>query len=222
MEYIAIIPARKNSKGLPNKNLVKLNGKPLIWWTIISALGAKKHHSIDIVVTSDSSTICDYVTDQFRYSVKVVHRPDDLAQDTTPLVPVIYHALDTVKSHHDAVITLQPTSPLRTDIDIKNAIEIFEKEQSDSLVSVCEDLHVVYAIENNKVVTLVPRTQCRQLEKPVYVCNGAIFISKEYLIKSRFQRTGGKISLYIMTDHVDVHTKDDIELAEFYLNRGKE
>jgi N-acylneuraminate cytidylyltransferase len=190
----------------------------------MSAMGAKKHHPIDIVVTSDSSTICDYVKDNFRYSTQVIHRPSNLAEDTTPLVPVLYHALESTKSRHEAIITLQPTSPLRNALDIKNAIDQFEKEKSDSLVSVCEDLHVVYAQDNNEVVTLVPRTQCRQLEKPVYICNGAIFISKEYLIKSRFQRTGGKISLFVMPEvqHCDIHTKEDLELAEFYLKRRKD
>ena len=119
MKYLAVIPARKASKGLKNKNIYPLLGKPLIEWTIRAAVDSKL---CDIVVSTDSKEITELV----GHPVRIIERPDFLAEDSTPLSPVIAHACRQTEGYYDAVITLQPTSPLRKDIDIIHAVSRFE------------------------------------------------------------------------------------------------
>jgi len=120
---IAIIPARKGSKRLPNKNVCKLDGKPLICWTIEAAL--KCSFLDEIIVTSDDNRVF-HICKRNNYNVKVAKRPEQLAQDGTKLDEVIvytlrHYALDTT------VILLQPTTPFRTYIDIMEAFKMYKK-----------------------------------------------------------------------------------------------
>ena len=117
MKLLGLIPARGGSKRLPGKNLADLGGKSLLAWTIEAAMAS---FVIDIVAVS---------TDEMRIGMEaaalgcfVINRPNDLALDDTPTLPVIQHALGVFPAV-DAVILLQPTSPLRTAIDIQRAIK---------------------------------------------------------------------------------------------------
>ena len=120
--YLFIIPARSKSKRLTNKNLKNFNGKPLLFWSIEQSMRFKKYGST--LVTSDSNYIlkkCSVYKD-----VLLVKRPSYLATDNASLIDVAKHAaikLSFIKN----IIILQPTSPLRKDIDIKKGISIFNK-----------------------------------------------------------------------------------------------
>ena len=122
-KILALIPARSGSKGLKNKNILKLKDIPLIAWTIKSALKSKK---IDkIIVDSDSEKILN-ISKKFNVNC-FIHRPKKLALDKTPISDVIIHALLKYKDEYDFFLLLQPTSPFRSSKQIDKFINYFLK-----------------------------------------------------------------------------------------------
>ena len=107
MKVLGIIPARKNSKGIKNKNLKKLNGKPLIEYTIESAIKSKINH---IIITSDIKSLSNYDDDK---RVTFISRPERLCKSNTEMNEVVDHTLNIVKKKFDIFVILQPTSPIR-------------------------------------------------------------------------------------------------------------
>ena len=127
MRYLYLIPARGGSKGIPGKNIKPLGGVPLIGHSIRAALlsGAPAE---DVVVSTDSGEIARVAREEGA-SVPFM-RPAELASDTASSREAILHALDTLQEagrHYDAVVLLQPTSPLRTADDIRGAIRLYEE-----------------------------------------------------------------------------------------------
>jgi len=138
LKYMAVIPARAGSKGVPNKNIRSIHGHPLIAWSISQALDIPSIETV--VVSTDSNEIAEIAT---KYGADVPFvRPIELAQDETPTEPVMSHAIEWYKNlgvEHDAIILLQPTSPLRLSGSLQRAIDCFEAEEASSLLSVCEN-----------------------------------------------------------------------------------
>ena len=131
---LAIIPARAGSKGLPNKNIIDLVGKPLIAWTIQESLKSK--YITDTIVSSDSDTILKIAT---QYGAEIIKRPKRLATDKANSESIIKHSLNFLKQNKkefDYIILLQPTSPLRKVSDIDKAFKRLFKTQANSLISV--------------------------------------------------------------------------------------
>ena len=130
-KYLALIVARKNSKGLKNKNIIKINSKPCIEWTFIEA---EKSKLVDkILLSTDSEKI---ITLAKKYKILIPFiRPDHLAGDDTSILEVIKHALRWVKKNtyekFDHIILLQPTSPLRKAKHIDEAIIHFSKNKKN-------------------------------------------------------------------------------------------
>ena len=218
MKYLGVIPARKGSKGLENKNLYPLRNTPLICWTIKAALDSK---ICDVVITTDNDEIAKLV-DYYKYPVKVIKRPDYLCGDDIPLNPVIVDVCRQYQDKYDALITLQPTSPFRTDIDIIQAVSRFEMYKADSLLSVCEEYHSIWERQSTgEVIPIRERLFNRQQEKPLYIANGAIFITKQEILLRYARRLGGKIEIYAMPPErsIDIHIQEDIELAEWIYNK---
>jgi CMP-N-acetylneuraminic acid synthetase len=137
-KIIAIIPARGGSKGLPYKNIKNMNGKPLIAWTIESALSSKLLDRI--FVSTDDKEIRD-VSVKIGLDIPFM-RPSKFAQDSSPTWELVIHALDKFKKlgeDFDYIALLEPTSPLRKKNDIDNAIKILlDNFKDDTLVSVGE------------------------------------------------------------------------------------
>ena len=134
MNYIAIIPARKGSKEILNKNIKIIGGKPLIAWTIEQALSSKK---ISRVVVSTDSTEIAKISENYGAEVPFL-RPEKFATDSATTEEVLLHAVEalSVSNNNNAIVLLQPTSPVRLKRSIDSAIYKFEKERADSLVSV--------------------------------------------------------------------------------------
>ena len=126
IKYLAIIPARGGSKRLPRKNILLLQNKPLIYWSIDAAL--KTQYINEVIVTTDDIEIAEISK---KYGAKVPFiRPNELANDTADSVSVVLHVIEYYKSQSvkiENIILLQPTSPLRTSEDISLAIELFEQ-----------------------------------------------------------------------------------------------
>jgi CMP-N,N'-diacetyllegionaminic acid synthase len=176
-ERVAVIPARAGSKGVPGKNKRLVAGRPLISYTIDTALAAA---GIDrVVVTTDDSDIAQIAR---AAGALVVERPADIAGDASPVVDAVIHALGTLGIREPgAVVLLQPTSPLRTPDDVANALVLFERTGTPvcSVVRV-EDAHParMYRIEGERLVPEIPllATARRQDLPPLYLRNGAIYI----------------------------------------------
>ena len=176
-ERIAVIPARAGSKGVPGKNKRLIAGRPLIAYTIDTALQTK---ALDrVIVTTDDGEIADLAR---AAGAEVVERPAEIAGDASPVIDAVLHALDAAGAHDPAaVVLLQPTSPLRTSEDITQALTLFERTGTPvcSVVRV-EDAHParMYRIEGARLVPQVPElaTARRQDLPALYLRNGAIYI----------------------------------------------
>ena len=219
---LAIIPARSGSKGLKYKNIALLKGIPLIKYTLDAAFGCS---FIDRVVVSTDSEEIKKVCE--NYTHLVVKREYGISDDKAPLAPVIIDALGKVESFYGRqfknIITLQPTSPLRDAKEINYAYLRFKQLKADSMLSVTEELHSIWASENGYAEPLVYSKVNRQEARPHYLGNGAIFItSREILLENR-DRIGGKVAIHPMSkiNSIDIHTQEDLELAEYYLTRSK-
>jgi CMP-N,N'-diacetyllegionaminic acid synthase len=134
---LAIVPARGGSKGVPGKNIRKLAGRTLLDYT---ALAARESGVIDrIVLSTDSEEIAD-VGKRAGLEVPFM-RPAALAQDDTPMLPVIQHAIDSLAAEGwttDVIVLLQPTSPLRRSSHVRDAVKLLHESTADSVVTVIE------------------------------------------------------------------------------------
>lgn len=125
---IGLIPARGGSKGIPNKNIKMICGKPLIVWTIEKA---KKSRLLDrVIVSTDSDAIAEIAR---KAGAEVLKRPDFLATDTASTQDVMIHALENFPA--DVLVLLQPTSPCRTEGLIDECILEFQAQDCDSLAT---------------------------------------------------------------------------------------
>ncbi|MBI5793783.1 acylneuraminate cytidylyltransferase family protein [Candidatus Uhrbacteria bacterium] len=216
MRILAVIPARGGSKGLPGKNLRLLAGKPLL---VHSVDVARACPWIDeVVVTSDSDEIGKVARE---FGAVVVHRPRDLAQDATPMEPVVQHALLSREKEvepFDAVLLLQPTSPLRSRKDLEESIRLFSKSPCDTLLSVYPFHGYRYHLKEGIVQPMFQTRGNRQDREEEYVENGAIYLTRAELVRSG-RLFGERLSAYVMptSRSVDIDTADDLLLAQALL-----
>jgi CMP-N,N'-diacetyllegionaminic acid synthase len=228
MKFLAIIPARKGSKTIKNKNLKKFNNKPLIYWTIKSAIESGCFDKI--MISTDSSQIQKF-SKKFKVECPYL-RNKKLSGDKSNMHEVI---IDTVKYCEnnnyfpDAVVLLQPTSPLRDKNDIINCCKKFKKFIPDSLVSVTKVPHNfnprnLYSIKKNLLISSNNRKRLiqRQSQKSYYARNGAcLYITKIDKIKKYI--LGGKLTHYIMNNlkSIDINTIEEFQLAEIIQKKFK-
>ncbi|WP_298516017.1 acylneuraminate cytidylyltransferase family protein [uncultured Kordia sp.] len=223
MNILAVIPARGGSKGVPGKNKKLLNGKPLIQYSIDAALQSK--YISEVVVTTDDTEIIA-IAKSLGANVPFV-RPKHLAEDATPTLPVIQHAVSFLKEagkHFDAICLLQPTSPFRPKGFLDRAVETFKEKQTDSLVSVLEvphqyNPHWTFEANENGVLeiatgekNIIPRRQ--ELPK-AYHRDGSIYMTKTNVLMQENSLYGSSLA-YIVSDekfYVNIDTLEDWEKA---------
>lgn len=212
---LAVITARGGSKGLPNKNLLKVDNKPLIFWTIESALNSSIISKV--ILSSDDKEIMK-IAEHYGCMAPFI-RPDNLASDTANSIDVMKHAINYFPDF-EYVILLQPTSPLRTSEDIDSAFQLLKKAKAPSCVSICETDQSPYLMykmkQNNKIESLLPNLKVfRRQELPkTYILNGAIYIAKTKWLLKNNSFIGKKSVGYIMDKKrsIDIDTKQDFEL----------
>lgn len=201
MRCLAIIPARGGSKGVPGKNIRPIAGLPLIAWTIRQALECAA--SLQVTVSTDDEAIAAVARDHGA-DVPFL-RPAHLAEDTTPTEPVMLHALDWHEARgdrFDAVMLLQPTSPLRLPGTIDAAIRAFEDARADSLLGVCENHHFFW--QNRSAPTALydfrnrPRRQDIPADQRWYRENGSIYITSADQFRKGRNRLCGRIAMHVM------------------------
>lgn len=175
MKWTAIVPARAGSKGLPNKNILTLQDKPLYMHSVDVALEAGAER---VIVTTDISQI---ITSRHEPSVEIHQRPAKLALDTTTMEEVILYTCSELHLSGTTVL-LQPTSPLRRPTHIHKALEIFSNDKVDLVISVTNADNSILKwgfVDENIFQPIADTKYCfanRQQLPPVVRPNGAIYI----------------------------------------------
>lgn len=221
-EILAIIPARGGSKGVPRKNIRDLAGKPLIVWTIDEA---KKSRYIDRVILSSEDDEIIAVAKQYGCEVPF-KRPLELAQDETPGIEPVLHAIEQCMGY-DYIVLLQPTSPLRTVEDIDNCIEKLINSSAEFCVSVTEaetSPYWMYTLENKSMKPFIKQEQliARRQDLPkVYALNGAVYAAKTDALKKykSFLNEGTIASVMKSENSLDIDTNIDFLICETLLNQ---
>ncbi len=228
-KILAIIPARGGSKSLPGKNIKMLAGKPLIAWTIEAALKSKY---LDRVIVSTDDKKIAAIAKKYHAEAPFL-RPVKLAKDKSPTVPVLLHALRWLKSKEgyspDAIVTLQPTSPLRRAEHIDEALRLFYKTGSDSVASVCRAEHSPYwmiKVTGNRVFPFMKNYsehKRRQDLPPVYRPNGAVYVTRCGVLMKQKRMLGRDTRAIVMNaeSSVDIDTVFDFKLAETFLKEKR-
>ena len=182
VRVLGLVPARAGSKGLPGKNIRLLRGRPLLAY---AADAARASGVIDrMVLTTDSGQIAD-VAREVGLDTPFL-RPADLAQDDTPMLPVIAHAVGVLASEGwsaDIIVLLQPTSPLRTGAQIRRSVEILRDTGADAVVSVVRvPRHLspdyVMRLDAGRLVPFLAeghRVTRRQDARDAYVRDGTVY-----------------------------------------------
>lgn len=204
MKNLAIIPARGGSKGIKNKNIKKIAGKPLIAWTIEAALASTKTDRV--VVTTDSYQIAE-IASHFGAEVPFI-RPEHLATDTASTESAIEHTLNWLSLnedyHPDNIIILQCTSPVRADNCIDNAIDQFTRHGADSLLSACEFRHFLWRPADCPIAEYDYKNRPRRQDLDEacirFKENGSIYITKAERFRLEKNRISGKITIFIMSE----------------------
>lgn len=227
MKYLVVIPARGGSKGIPRKNIFPLAGKPLLEYAIECICDVQ--FDGDVVVSTDDELIADVAS---RYNkVTVIRRPKEISGDTASTEAALIHALGIMEENtgqtYDAVITLQPTSPLRTSETIQKFLKAYEKaaDRYDAMLTLSEDRSDFWIKkEDGSYGRLFPEAPRRRQERePLYVENSAIYVTrKESLLESR-SVLGNNVNGYVIdpVEGIDINEISDIALAETVLQMRK-
>ena len=225
---LAIVPARKGSKGLPNKNIKKLNGLPLIVHTLREAIKSKLVSRI-IVSTDDDKifSICKKIK-----GVEIPYkRPKYLAEDNSIVTDACFHLLDWIQKKEGKepkeFCVLQPTSPLRTAKDIDGAINFFNNTKALAVLSVCEIQPIFFKLsEKKKIKSLLKNNKelmlPRQKINNYVLQNGAVHIFKTNSLRKNKTYYTNKTYGYLMPRHrsIDIDNEIDFILAEEIMKKN--
>ncbi len=223
MLVLGVVPARSGSKGVPNKNIRELNGKPLIYYSIIESLKSKLIS--DVVVSTDSK---EFQNISIKYGAECPFiRPPELSGDGALAIPTIQHAVNEIenknKIKYDYIIMLQPTSPMRKSIHIDNALSKLFRSNADAIISVVNvnnnhPMKMKRFLGSDSVSgTLVdyekpPVENCpRQKLPPVYIVNGAIYATKRDVLMEKNSFQGEKCIGFIMNENESINIDTEIE-----------
>jgi len=230
-KILCVIPARKNSKGLKNKNIKKLGNIPLIAWSILTA---KKCRLIDEIIVSTDSIQISNIAKKFGAKIPFI-RPKKLATDKSSTFSVLEHAVNFYKKKEisfDYVLLLEPTSPLRNYKDINSCIKKVIKNKIVSMVSVTSIInqHPSFLYSLNKKNILIPYLKNqkklyvrRQNIKPLYYLEGSIYISKTSVLLKKKTFYHEKTQAYKVDKwkSLEIDDIDDFNLANFYVRNLK-
>ena len=220
MNILVVIPARGGSKGIPRKNLRLLNGKPLLYYSINTALNSK--FDLDVYVSSEDEEI---LNTSLQFGAKVHKRDISIADDKSTLDPVIYacykYASQIENKDYDYIITMQPTSPLLKTNSLDSAIaKSIENKEIETIIAAKDDTHLSWRKESDKFLPNYEKRLNRQYLTPTFTETGAFFITRKDIITPT-NRIGKNIELYILSngEEIDIDTYEDWNLCEYHLKR---
>jgi N-acylneuraminate cytidylyltransferase/CMP-N,N'-diacetyllegionaminic acid synthase len=227
VEAICIIPARSGSKGIPDKNVYLLNGKPLIAYSIEAALASPKIKRV--IVSTDSESYAE-IARQYGADVPFI-RPPELAGDEVHSIFSVIHCLEWLQEkeryYPELVVKLLPTAPLRKTKHIDEAVELYKQKGSGSVISVCladKSPRYYRRIVSNHLVPYEAFNNInyqRQDLESIYQLNGSIYISTpQIIIKNRTFQVEETYP-YVMDRKYSIDIDDcfDLKIAEFLLQR---
>jgi CMP-N,N'-diacetyllegionaminic acid synthase len=232
---LGLIPARGGSKGIPRKNVALLAGRPLLAYTCEAALASRVLNRV--VLSTDDNEIAK-VGRQCGVEVPFI-RPTSLAQDETPSIDVVRHAIEYLRDTEHwmpgVVVLLQPTSPLRKARHIDEAVDRMKESEADTVVSVievphCFNPHSVMQLKDGALIDFLPAPSDfdrfrRQALPVLYARNGpAVLASKVDVILESKSFYGARVAPYLMTEEesLDIDSKFDLWLAEQLISRRGE
>ena len=225
MTILGVIPARGGSRGIARKALYPVAGRPLLAYTAEAARASRT--LTRVIVSTDSAEIADAAR-ALGLEVPFL-RPGELAGDDTPMLPVLQHAAaEAGIGADDAVVLLQPTSPLRRAEHIDGAVDLLRQTGADSVVSVIEVPHQfnpvsVLRLDAGRLVPFLDGpAPLRRQDKPVmYARNGPAVLAVRRRVLDAGSLYGADCRPYVMApdDSLDVDTPADLELLAFYLTR---
>ena len=230
MRILATVCARKGSKGVRNKNIKTVCGKPLIFYTIDLL---KRWGKADRIVCSTDSEDIAKIAKESGAEVPFL-RPKELATDEMGKIPVIKHAVTFCEKEYgtkfDAIVDLDPTAPLRKMEDLDKALEIFMKKKADLVYSVAEAKKNPYfnMVELDEkgaphlVKTPKVRLARRQDAPKVYEMNASIYIYDRDHLLATDDLHSGKVAIYVMDapSAIDIDREIDLQFVEFLMERG--
>lgn len=224
MKALYLIPARGGSKGIHQKNIKLLNGKPLIQYSI--EIARKFANDSDICLSTDSEEIKN-VTEGLGLKVPFL-RPDYLATDTASSSDVIVHALNFYSEHgknYDVVVLLQPTSPLRTVQNVKDCLSLYTPEYDMVTTVKKSDVSAVLCKENKYgfLENVIGQNDVRRQDsEKLYEYNGAVYVINAQAVKQKGLGGFSKIKKCLMTEEnsVDIDTMLDWLLIETILKNN--
>jgi len=236
MEILAIIPARKGSKGIPGKNIKMLAGKPLIAWTIEEA--KKSKFLTRIIVSTDDPETAE-IAKSFGAEAPFL-RPPEISQDLSHDLEFLLHALDWLKEKEnyepEIILRLPPTSPLRTAVHIDEGIKkLLDTPEADSVRPICEapkhpykcwkitedGLYIEPFFPKSITGFDEPNNMPRQILPKVYIHTGAMDILRLRTIREMKSMAGNKAAYFFMNEEesVNIDKPIDFEIAEFLLKK---
>lgn len=219
-KFHAIILARGGSKGIKNKNLVLINGKPLIYWSIKNCLKTKEISSV--WVSSDNKKILSYSK---KIGANIILRPKKLCSDRSSSESGWLHAINKIKEKEliDHVVALQATSPIRHKNDLSNSIKLYLKKKNDSLFS-AGIIKTTFTWRKNKK-KIIPNYNIkinrvrRQNLRSLILENGSFYIfnANKFLIKKK--RLFGKINYYSqkIINNFEIDNHEDLFLVRLLM-----
>ena len=226
-EIAVIIPARGGSKGIPRKNLVEINGKPLIDYTIEFA----KLLGLKVFVTSDDENIIER---SIIHEIEFIKRPECLATDSSRIIDTLLHASTMINAKgkiFNSLLVLQPTYLIRSLSDIKNAIKMFDNPNIESVVALTKmKEHPSECIELNKSTKnwsyLYPgpkgATNRQEYKDDFYFISGNFYLATIDSLFKHKTYMHDKTDFYITNERypVDIDTLDDLEFAKTLMNKN--
>ena len=232
MEILALILARGGSVRIPNKNIAKLNGKPLIAYTIEAA---KKSKYINRIIVSTDDRDISLMSQ--KLGVEVIKRPEIISMSSSTEYEAISHAVNELNGQNyvpDIIVKLFPTSPFRTVESIDNAINILLQDNMlDSVRSVrlCkEHPYKMWMMKGQRLKTIIPQCRTRLVEAytrsyqdlpRIYVNNASIDVIRIENITKKKSVLGKEIAPFVMSEEesFDINTPLDLELAEYLIKK---
>lgn len=215
MDALAVIPARGGSKRVPRKNLRPVGGEPLVARAIRAAQAARR---IDqTILSTDDPEIAELGRDA---GVEVIDRPAELATDDTSTEDVLLHVLDALEDRGGPVpafvVTVEPTSPLRTPELLDACVELALARDADSVVTAVETRDLFGRLDGDRYAFLDPVRRPRRDREPLYREVGIAYVTRTSWLREHRSVTGGRLHAVIVPEKraVDVNTESDLAVAE--------